>query len=526
MPHVRRRMLVQLDAAPETVRDAAIRALAVAPEGDESLVGALFGDDSTPAYLHVELPPSDGATTVLLEGGSNLELPYFGWFVRLVVWLAAGRALRYAAARLRAEVTGAPPPPSPRRARLMPAASFTAEQARRLATLAAVGIIASFGSALLTQLGDPVTRSFDKSDEALGDALAVARIGVLVSLVAAALADRFGRRRMMLVCIGGVCASNALAAAAPSFEVFTATQVFTRAFANAALVVASIATVEEAPEGARAFSYSMFGLALGAGFGCSVVLLPVADLGDETWRAIFALSALTILLLPGLARRLRETQRFERLGSRARKRSRVFETFDRRYGRRFVLLGLVAFLANVFSAPSSQLTNRYLTKVHDFSNSQVALLRGVTAGVPGIIGVLLAGRLSETRGRRPVIMIGLLVASVFQMIFFLGGGVVLWVVPVVSIIAAACAGLAVGTANSELFPTEARGTSNGFLLVSGVAGAATGLLLAPRLKHLVGGLGPGIALCGIAPIVAAMLIVPRLPETRARTLDEISPSEL
>jgi AAHS family benzoate transporter-like MFS transporter len=519
-------MLVRLDAAPETVREAAIRALAVAPDGDRSLVGPLFGDDSTQAYLRVEVSPSGGATTVRLEGGSKLQLPYFGWFVRLIVWFAAGRALRDAAVRLRAEVTGEPAPPPTRRARLMPTASFTSEQATRLATLAAVGVVASFGSALLTQLGDPVTRSFDKSDEALGDALAVARIGVLISLVAAALADRFGRRRMMLVCLGGVCASNAIAAAAPSFEVFTATQVFTRAFANATLVVASIATVEEAPEGARAFSFSMFGLALGAGFGCSVLLLPVADLGDETWRAVFVLSALTVVFLPGLARRLRETKRFERLGARAREKVRVFEPFDRRYGRRFVLLGLVAFLVNVFSAPSSQLTNRYLTKVHDFTNSQVALLRGVTAGLPGIIGVLLAGRLSETRGRRPVIIVGLLVASVAQMIFFLGSGVVLWLVPTVSIIAAACAGLAVGTANSELFPTEARGTSNGFLLVSGVAGAATGLLLAPRLKHLVGGLGPGIALCGIAPILAALLIVPRLPETRARTLDEISPSEL
>ena len=69
---------------------------------------------------------------------------------------------------------------------------------------------------------------------------------------------------------------------------------------------------------------------------------------------------------------------------------------------RFLLLGLAAFLTNVFSAPSSQLTNRYLTHAHDFSNSDVALFRTVTAGLPGIIGVLLASRLAESRGRRPV----------------------------------------------------------------------------------------------------------------------------
>ncbi len=88
------------------------------------------------------------------------------------------------------------------------------------------------------------------------------------------------------------------------------------------------------------------------------------------------------------------------------------ELLDRAYGRRFLLLGLAAFLTNVFSAPSSQLTNRYLTHAHDFSNSDVALFRDRDRrACPGIVGVLLASRLAESRGRRPVTIIGLLVAT-------------------------------------------------------------------------------------------------------------------
>ena len=67
----------------------------------------------------------------------------------------------------------------------------------------------------------------------------------------------------------------------------------------------------------------------------------------------------------------------------------------------------------------------------------------------------------------------------------------LWITPVIAIVAAACAGLALGTLDAELFPTEVRGTSSGFLLVSAVAGSAVGLVLATQLKDLVGGLGPG-----------------------------------
>ena len=112
------------------------------------------------------------------------------------------------------------------------------------------------------------------------------------------------------------------------------------------------------------------------------------------------------------------------------------------------------------------------------------------------------------------------------MAFFLGGGALLWIAPTFAIVAAACGGLALGTLDAELFPTEVRGTSNGFLLVCAVAGSAVGLVLATQLKDVVGGLGPGIAVCGIAPLIAAFFVVPRLPETVARRLDDVSPSEV
>ena len=308
---------------------------------------------------------------------------------------------------------------------------------------------------------------------------------------------------------------------------FTGAQLLNRALVNTVLIVAGIAAVEDAPEGARAFATGMYALALGAGFGLAVVLLPFADLGDYGWRISFAVSAALVLLVPLIAR---EPQGDDALrasvADRTARRGRVREVFDRAYGARFLLLGLAAFLTNVFSAPSSQLTNRYLTHAHDFSNADVAVFRAVTAGVPGIIGVLLASRLAESRGRRPVTIIGLLVATVFQGAFFLADG--------------ACSsgsrrssrsspprapGLALGTLDAELFPTEVRGTSSGFLLVSGVAGSAVGLVLATQLKSFAGGLGPAIALCGIASLVAAIFVVPRLPETADRRLDDVSPSE-
>jgi MFS family permease len=521
-------LLVSIGVAPAAARDLVERTLGLAPSGADLLTGAprRSTDDTASLAARLTPDPGSGGTRVALEASSDLRVPYFGFVVRSLTWFALRSSLRDAAAELTAADRGEPSPQPGRRLPFLPPTPFTVEHASRLAAVALVGALANFSGSLLTQNGDAVTDSFGRSDEALGFALALSRVGVLFALVASALADRVGRRRLILASLATAAVANGLAAAAPTFEVFTASQVVARAALQCTAVVASVAAVEDAPEGARAYSLSMFALALGLGFAVSVLLLPLADLGDDGWRIAFAISAFTVLALPSLRRTLRETVRYRVLAARTRERGRVAEVFDRRYGGRFVLLGATAFLTNVFAAPSSQLANRYLTGAHDFTNSEVALFRGVTAGVPGVLGILVAGRLAESRGRRPVAVVGLLVASAFQITFFLGDGVALWLAPSIAIIAAACAGVAVGAVNTELFPTEVRGTSNGFLLVCGVAGAALGLLLATQLKDVVGGLGVGIAICGIAPIVAASVLLPRLPETRARRLDEVSPSEV
>lgn len=530
MPHVRRAVLVTFDAPPQAVRNALLDEVtltAAGGYGDNALVGPFAEVPFERTTLAAWCTPAHGGGTALrLEARGSYPVPFFGWFVGLQASLAARSELRHLANCVRARVDGNDPPPRPRRWPIVPPVPFTNEQAGRLAALAVVALVANFCGGLLTQNGDAVTDTFHKSDTALGFALAIARIGVLVSLVVIALADRYGRRRLILIALAGACAANAIAGLAPSFEVFTGAQLFTRAFVNACLVVAGIAAVEEAPEGARAFATAMFALALGAGIALTVIFLPLADLGDYGWRISFLLSAAALLVLPLIARQLRETRRFTTLSQQAVRRGRLREVFEPAYRARFVLLGLVAFITNVFIAPSSQLTNRYLTHAHDFSNSDVAAFRAITLGIPGLIGVLLAGRLAESRGRRPVTIVGLLIATGFQMAFFLASGdALLWIAPTIAIVAAACAGLALGTLDAELFPTEVRGTSNGFLLVAGVAGSALGLVLATQLRDGLGGLGPAIAVCGIPTLIAAILLVPRLPETVARELDDVSPTE-
>ncbi|MFM8972484.1 MAG: hypothetical protein ACKOOG_07570, partial [Actinomycetota bacterium] len=112
-----------------------------------------------------------------------------------------------------------------------------------------------------------------------------------------------------------------------------------------------------------------------------------------------------------------------------------------------------------------------------------------------------------------------------QMGFFLVGGPPLWFLAAASVVTASAGGLALGTMDAELFATEVRSTSNAILTVLAVTGSGLGLLLAGALSDPLGGLGRSIALMGVAAVFAAIVVIPRLPETASLSLDDVSPTE-
>jgi MFS family permease len=517
---------VDLAAPVERVRELAVEVLGAASDpgqADTLVVGVRF-PTGEPTPVRMRFEAQGAGARVLLETDPMPPVPYFGWFVGPIFRSGSRRAVNWAERALRAAEAGEPLPAPPKRPSLAPPAPFTAPQAVSLATVCAVTAVLVFGSALLSQNAGYVKDAFRVKDSALDTALAVSRIGVLIALVASAMADRKGRRTLMLISIGGICLANAVAAVAPNLAVFTAGQTLMRGFANAGLIVTGIAAIEEAPEGARAYSLALLGLAGGFGYGFAVALLPAADLAVQAWRISFAVSAATVLLLPGFARRLKETTRYAGLAARSAKRGRLGEVFDPSYGGRFWVLVAATFLFAIFTAPSSQLTNDYLRDTRGFSGFDITVFRAITQGFPGLVGIAIGGRLAETRGRRPVAATALFFGTAAQMVFFLYGGVVLWLMSAVAIVLGGIAAPALGAFNGEMFPTEIRGTANAYLIVSGVAGSAAGLLFTGRLSDQIGR-GEAIALTGIASLVASLLVL-RLPETADKPLDEVSPSEV
>jgi MFS family permease len=527
MPRVRRLPPVRLAALPEAVRRTAVAVLGATPVDDHTIRVHVVDRGLTDVGVDLVLRNDDDAGTVVSAvGHGRIDIPFFRWAFRPLVAVSQRRTARYAIARLRASLEGAPVPVPPKPVMGLPTANFTPEQATHLASAAAAVAVVSFASALVGQLGGPISHSFHASDTTWSNALAVTRGGALLAFVGIALADRGGRRRSILIGIVGSAVVCGVSAFSPNLAFFTTAQLIQRAFLITTATVATVAVVEEAPEGARAYATSMLALAGGFGFSISVIILPFADIGRQAWRIPFGLGALTILLAPVIGRRLAETSRYEALTRTDIDRGRVRDIRDQGYGRRFLLLAAVAFLLNIFSAPSSQLANKYLTDVHHFSNSGIALFRTVTTGLPGLFGLVLGGRLAEIRGRRPIAAIALTIATATQMVFFLSGGALIWVMAGSSIVAASAGGIALGTLGIELFPTETRSTSNGLLGVIGVFGSALGFVVTGLLAYdHPGQLGRAIALCGIGALVASVFLVPLLPESHTQALDDVSPTD-
>jgi MFS family permease len=511
--------------APAAAVEAALRdGLAARPRTDGRWEASVpFPVDGSMGVVLATSPAGDGdraGTLVVAEAAPPPRIPWFGWFVGPFLFQARARAVRHALAVVDAHATDAPQPPAPGRVLLSPPVPFTALQIGHLLTVAALVAVAGFGSSLFTQQIDYIGDAFHASDRELGVALAVARVGVLASLFAATLADRLGRRRILVWGTTAVCAANVVSAIAPDLWTYTASQVVTRGAVNAVAGVAAVAVLEDAPERARAWAIGVLGLAGGTGFGVAVLFLPLADLGDEAWRITYVVSALLVVLVPPLARALPESPRFVRLETH--RRGRVGDVLAGVHRRRFLLLAGAAYAGQVFVAPASQFANRYLQDDRGFSGFDISVFRVVTAGLPGLLGVLAGGYLADTRGRKPVAIAATVASVVTAMVLFLTDGVVLWIAGTLSSTASSLAAPAVGAIGTEMFPTRFRATAQSMLIVVGVLGSATGLLLAGALSDPLGGVGPSTALLGILPIVVTLLLVPRLPEPAMLDLDDVS----
>jgi MFS family permease len=439
----------------------------------------------------------------------EVAIPWFAWLFR---WPVRGVLRR----RLSSQGWWTPPD------------RLDATQVLVLGLLAAASMSAAFVNTLFTQTVNFAADDFGVNDTGIGIAGAAVRLGIVIALPAAFMADRVGRRRVIVVVAWLGPLLSVLGAVAPNFAILVATQTLARPMGIALAFLVGVVAAEEMPRNSRAYAVSILAMAAGFGAGVAVLSLGLADTSPSGWRLVYLVSLIWCLVAVDLARRLPETRRFAATHmSFDEGRSIVGGPSAARAPmnrRRLGLLASVAFVGNIFIAPASFFQNRYLTDVQGFSGGMIGLF-SIAIGTPAGIGLIVGGRIADTRGRRRLIAVALPVSTVAIVGAFMVSGVALWALSLVGGVVASAAYPALAVYRVELFPTGSRSRAAGLVTAASLIGGVIGLVTMGRLLDADWSYGAVLAMLGIGQLIVTILVVAAYPETAHQELETLNPED-
>jgi MFS family permease len=364
----------------------------------------------------------------------------------------------------------------------------------------------------LAEIGLPVTT--------VGVALAVVRLASLGSLPLAALADRRGRRRVLLTVAAVGLAVTSLAAAAPGFWWYVVLVALARPALAAINAIAGVVAAEESSTADRAGSIAL--VTAGYGLGSGIVSVGRGLLGDPSFRAVTAFVLVPLLLLPVLARFVQEpalaSSRTAADGRTASDRPGLPGAVPRYLRRRVAVLATLVGMIAVATGPGFTYLFVYGERVLGASPLQVSGLV-LAAGPVGLAGILLGRWGADRVGRRLTGALAMAGTGLGVTLAYSGGFVALSAGYLSTILLASAFAPAQGTLAAELVPTSVRATVAGWLAVTGVIGAVVGLTAFGVLADVTGGFGAAAALGLLVTASAAAFAL--LPETRGVELADL-----
>jgi len=380
------------------------------------------------------------------------------------------------------------------------------------------GFDTKLASLLLPQLGS----EFGVGPGVLGNTLSALSLGTVAAFAVIRLADRFGRRPLLLVSLGGYAVLTLATFFSRSLFEFALLQFGARMLMVTQLALAYVILSEELPARLRGRANGLLGAFASVGAALPAVFLAPFEASAAGWRGLFLLGALPILLLPLFWRVLREPPAFiARRGAVAASiaaQARVLLGPGLR--RRFLGITLLWFTVNFFSACTMFFFTYYVFNERGWTAADLQIV--VPAAVPfAFLGYVAGGRLMDLVGRRIAAASFLALGSVVSLVCYqatswgviAGSWVALQMVQGVWPIA--------NTITAELFPTEVRANANA--LSHNLLGR-WGLVIGPSVTGAtaaaLGSTGDAVTLLGLSNLVAIPLVLYLLPETRGIAIEQ------
>ncbi len=358
----------------------------------------------------------------------------------------------------------------------------------------------------------------------IGNLLGVVRLGALPAIAVGVLADRWGRRRLLLATVIGSAVFTFLSGLVQDAGQYQFVQFFARMFLYAEPLLASVVIVEELQAKDRGFGIGMLG-ALGAlGHGLGYAVFAAIDILPHGWRDLYIMGAVPLLAVAWLRRTLPETRRYQAFehGGGAQRWWHPIASLFRQYPGR--LAAIVAAYAPIEFVETTAImfTPKILQELHGYDPGDVSTL-AIAGGGVAILGNLYAGALSDKLGRRVVMTVLVATLGAGYWVLYNGSGYLIPASWIAVTFSAMGLGVLFKTVGAELFPTSYRSVATMVRAGLGIGLGSVGLFLESYLYTLFGShvaaISSMLPVLLIAPVVIWLLV----PETARRELEEIAP---
>ncbi len=381
-----------------------------------------------------------------------------------------------------------------------------------------------------------IARTFHLDDAAIGLMATIVRFGGMLSFFVVILADRYGRKPIIsttVLCYTVLTLFTALSRSVRSFTLFqSSAQIFLAAEFGIAVTMIS----EEFPDAGR--GRAIASLHMIAFLGVTAAALTYALMAESRWgwRGMYLLGIAPLMMVAFLRRGLRETARFvahERARAAAGKERPPFWTSIRNslaplagpYRSRLLIMAGLWNSIGLIGGPTITYFSLFARRDHHWKSHQVAAAI-ILAYAMGTIGSMLSGYLMDRLGRKFTTSFFYLMSGAAMYLLFTSDayGAIL-AGEVITMFAYQAARTATSALSTELFPTAIRAT--GYSLCVQVIGQICWMLspvVIGLLSEPLGGLGNAASLFAAGPILGVAIVFWFVPETRGKTLEELSPS--
>ena len=402
---------------------------------------------------------------------------------------------------------------------------FTAYQKKLFVFLSVATLFEGYDFMALSQILPRLSEEFGLDHTAEGAVVTIVNFGTMLSFWLVRRADKWGRKRVLTITIAGYTLFTFFSGLAHDVWLFAALQMVARTFLVAEWATSMVIAAEEFPASRRGM---VIGVIQGMSSLGSIVcagIVPFMLQTDLSWRTVYFVGIVPLVILAFARRGLKETGRFETLREEGGEKTKgdlfaIWKTDHRKY---LILLALTWFVVYIPAHNAVTFWKSFATDANGpaLSDGQAGLAV-VIAAVGSMPLIFFAGKFIDLVGRKRG-------AVVIFALGFVGVGVGFrvhqyWAMVLMLLIAIFALTAYMPILNgytSELFATEHRGAafawSNNILGRIGYVGSPYVLgMIADR----TGGWATIMSVSSLFFLVAMALVVGFFPETANKELED------